>query len=229
MLRPQLLVWILLTLASAAFADNGNHRVTGELVGGVRLDQYANRWWQWAYSMPASESPVRDQVGIKCAVNQSGDVWFLAGGFGSSRITRYCEIPQGKHLFFPIINMLYIPSREQLKMGSIPCRRAMNGAAANNNNLEYIEVVIDGESITDAEKLRVRPNECFDAAGGIPSKDDSPKVFPSATDGYWIMIKPLSPGDHEIRFRAKYNNPGRGYGTMIQDIHYNIRIEKGST
>ena len=221
--------WLLLALAFTAAAENADHGRLSGPVNGVRLDQYANRWWQWAYSMPSSESPVRDNVGVKCGVNQTGDVWFLAGGFGSSKITRYCEIPDGKHLFFPVINMLYIPSPETLKRGSITCQSAMVAAAANNDNLEYIEVVIDGETYTDPEALRVRPNECFDAAGGIPGKDGSPKVFPSATDGYWIMLAPLSPGDHEIRFGAKYNNPGSGYGTMIQDIHYKIRVSKGST
>ncbi|MFT5393609.1 MAG: hypothetical protein ACI8PT_003811, partial [Gammaproteobacteria bacterium] len=36
-------------------------------------------------------------------------------------------------------------------------------------------------------------------------------------------------GNHDIRIRAKYNNPGPGYGTMIQDMYYKTRIKNGST
>ena len=80
------------------------------IVDGQPLTSYADRWWQWAYAMPQSESPIVDEVGTFCHVGQSGPVWFLAGGYGSSKIHRSCTIPAGRHLFFPVINfvqMLY--------------------------------------------------------------------------------------------------------------------------
>ena len=36
--------------------------------------EYANTWWQWAYSMPPASSAVRDTSGEHCAANQDGDV-----------------------------------------------------------------------------------------------------------------------------------------------------------
>ena len=80
-----------------------------EQVSDVYLHDYTNMWWQWAVSMNEKDSPVRDRTGSKCHVNQIGPVWFLAGGYGSSKINRKCSIPADKYIFFPVINMLYYP------------------------------------------------------------------------------------------------------------------------
>ena len=79
-----------------------------QTVDGLPLATYANLWWQWAFSMAEAESPVLDEVGTFCSVNQAGPIWFLAGGYGSSRIDRVCEVPAGRHLFFPIINVIQV-------------------------------------------------------------------------------------------------------------------------
>ena len=42
------------------------------IVDGQPLTTYADRWWQWAYAMPQSESPIVDEVGTFCHVGQSG-------------------------------------------------------------------------------------------------------------------------------------------------------------
>ena len=81
----------------------------GEEVHSKSLEDYANMWWQWTYTMPKEVSPVRDNTGENCHVGQKGDVWFLAGGYGTSKISRECVIPEGKHIFFPVINMVYYP------------------------------------------------------------------------------------------------------------------------
>ncbi len=220
--------WILMSLcfllaATAKAGDVERIDNRAELFG-RRIDQYANAWWQWAYSMPNAESPIRDRNGEKCGVNQTGPVWFLAGGFGSSLIKRTCEVPAGKYLFFPVVNMVYYPSNRQLASGSVTCQAAMKSAAANNDNLAYIEVVVDGKLFNDAKELRIHPNECFDLGKRMKRPDGAPKIFPAATDGYWMMLKPLPPGEHSISFKAHYNNPGKSYGDMIQIIEYDLRI-----
>ncbi|HEC19367.1 MAG TPA: hypothetical protein ENI97_08485 [Gammaproteobacteria bacterium] len=91
------------------FSDSSMVLDRNELVAGLTQGDYVNMWWQWAVSMPASESPVRDRMGDKCGVNQVGPVWFLAGGYGSSHIKRSCTLPSDKYIFFPVINMVYYP------------------------------------------------------------------------------------------------------------------------
>ena len=76
----------------------------GYTLGGKSAADLAAEWWQWAFSSREEINPVRDTSGVYCSVGQQGKVWFLAGGFGSSRISRRCVIPSKKYIFFPVIN-----------------------------------------------------------------------------------------------------------------------------
>jgi hypothetical protein len=192
-----------------------------EKVSGKFLHEYANTWWQWTRTMDTYESPVRDRVGDKCSVNQSGDVWFLAGGYGSSKISRKCIIPEGKHIFFPIINMAYWPKRG----GSTTCESVKKSAALNNDNVLLINVELDGENIPEAKEYRIKSDKCFDLLGLIPDKLNPPKVYPAATDGYWLMLKPLAKGKHKLKFSAQYNRVNGAFGQMAQDIEYEIEVQ----
>ncbi|MFF2101182.1 hypothetical protein [Streptomyces sp. NPDC058202] len=64
----------------------------------------AGRWWKWALSAPDDRSPVKDLTGEHASWNQPDDFWFLAGTYGG-QVVRRCEIPSGRPIFFPVLNM----------------------------------------------------------------------------------------------------------------------------
>jgi len=191
-------------------------------VSGISQNTYVNMWWQWAVSMPRKDSPVSDRIGTKCAVNQAGPVWFLAGGYGSSLIQRKCTIPSGKYIFFPIINMVYYPASPRDKPS---CSSVKKGAAMNNNHLISFKVIIDKHKYVNPAFFRHASEKCFDLYSRVPGAQKYPPVYPSATDGYWVMVKPLSKGKHEISFRAEYNSESSSDGHMVQDISYSLNIK----
>jgi hypothetical protein len=191
------------------------------VVAGHPMADYANLWWQWAYSIPDAENPVVDTTGVKCHVGQAGPVWFLAGGFDTAKISRSCTIPAGQHIFFPVINMVaYPPDGAQ---GD--CEMIKAEAAENNSQYVFIRVNLDGSELKDAERFRVASTSCFDLLGMVPPEYGAPQVFPSATDGYWIMLKPLPRGKHHLEFKAAYTNPDESYGGMVQNIAYELTVE----
>lgn len=192
-----------------------------EKVEGKNLNEYANIWWQWTKTMPDQESPLRDRTGDKCHVNQNGEVWFLAGGYGTSKIRRTCVVPAGKYIFFPVINMVYWPKRG----AELSCDSVKNSAALNNDELLSIYVELNGQEIREANNYRIASEQCFNLLGLIPEKYNAPKVYPTATDGYWIMLKPLAAGTHKLKFYAQYNRSGGAYGEMAQDIEYEIVVK----
>ncbi|WP_217876929.1 hypothetical protein [Pseudoalteromonas shioyasakiensis] len=192
-----------------------------EKILGKGMDEYANIWWQWTRAIPSEVSPLKDRTGEHCHVNQTGEVWFLAGGFGSSKIKRTCTIPQGKHLFFPIINMAYWP-RAGYKLS---CDSAKQSAALNNDKLISINVEVDGVQIPNTGEFRFKSSDCFDLNGLIPKEYNAPVVYPAAADGYWLMLRPLELGRHTIKFKAQYNRPNGAYGKMAQDIEYNLIVK----
>ncbi len=179
-------------------------------------------WWKWAMSSPNDINPVRDITGEHCGVGQKGNVWFLAGGFGSSKIKRNCTIPAGKSIFFPIVNMIYYPSNEN---NGYSCDEAKENAAVNNDKAIELFTEIDGISVKNPKSFRAKTEKCFDVFELVPRKYQPYNAYPSASDGYWIGLKPLAKGKHTLKFGGRYNSTSSAYGRMIQDIEYEIIVE----
>jgi hypothetical protein len=75
--------------------------------GGQTYGRWATDWWQWAFGIPAAVNPFLDTTGEHCAQRQVDNFWFLAGSTSADPVVRACQIPAGKSLFFPLINIIY--------------------------------------------------------------------------------------------------------------------------
>ncbi|RYY02471.1 MAG: hypothetical protein EOO53_12860 [Gammaproteobacteria bacterium] len=184
------------------------------------ISEYPNIWWQWAYSIPRDINPVWDRTGENCHQGQSGNVWFLAGGFGSSIIKRKCEIPSGKYIFFPVINMVYWKPNNK----TLSCDQAKEYAALNNDTLIEINIELDSKKASNPAHTRLSSEQCFNIFSRVAKNIESYDAYPSATDGFWIMLKPLSKGAHILKFQAKYNRENEAFGKMVQDIEYELIV-----
>jgi len=173
-------------------------------------------WWKWAMSDPTDTNPVGDTTGVHCGNGQQGNVWFLAGGFGSSKIKRNCVIPAGKYIFFPMINAAYWPKENS----SYTCEQAKSAATVTNENALNLFVELDGVAMADPKRYRARTDECFNVFERVPSTFHSYNAYPSASDGYWVLLQPLQKGMHIIKFGGQYGN-----GDMVQDIEYEIFVQ----
>jgi hypothetical protein len=191
-------------------------------LAGLSRAELSAEWWKWAMSSADPVNPVKDRTGAHCAVGQQGGVWFLAGGFGSSKIKRRCTIPAGRHLFFPAVNMVYWPDRGG---NGFTCARAQRYAAVNNDEALDLFVELDGVPVEDVKRYRARTEKCFDLYERLPASVKPYKAYPSASDGYWILLAPLSKGRHTLRFGGRYSNAASAYGRMLQDIEYELIVE----
>lgn len=189
------------------------------IVAGRDLDWYAQDWWQWAFSVPVEENPVHDQDGRFCDRGQQGAVWYLAGGFGTSRIHRTCTIPAGRHLFFPIVNYLVTTRPDQ----SSTCEEVRAKVAQDHDQYVHLVVEVDGVRLPDLKSMRIAPDWCFDLAGRAGALEPWP-FYPIAMDGYWVMLAPLPAGAHRLEFRGFFSNSG-DEAQMVQNIVYDLRIK----
>ncbi|WP_341501172.1 hypothetical protein [Gallaecimonas sp. GXIMD4217] len=180
--------------------------------------EYAHAWWQWIKSVPSVASPLSDRTGERCDLNQRGLVWFLANSNSKEPVERFCEIPKDKYLFVPILTQLAEPRMENEK----PCAEMKAASALHWPHIEEISLVLDGQEVTNLAAFRQKSRKCFDVLGGIPRERLPPKLYPAATQGYWVMLRPLEAGEHELRIRAKYRADHVRRGLIEQDVTYKI-------
>jgi hypothetical protein len=173
---------------------------------GNTYGEWSARWWQWWTSIPAATNPVLDETGANCAEGQSGPVWFLARTFGGA-VTRSCTVPAGRALFFPVMNLIFGAGArdcEPLNPG-VPCNlnALREAAAAPLENPPTLEASINGVPVQNLSGYRVQ-SPVFSvilpeaAIFGLPSGTFEPNV----SDGYHLMLEPLSAGEHTIYFKA---------------------------
>jgi len=186
---------------------------------GLSYGNWSAKWWQWALSIPAPDNPLLDTSGEKCGEGQSGNVWFLAGTFGGSA-ERTCTVPAGKAILFPIIN-----AECSTVEGNGKTEEELSACAKDLiDHVRVKEAKVDGMPLIDLNNYRVQsplfrfrlpPNNIL----GL-----SPGSSPSVSDGYWILLEPLSTGPHTIHFRGVAPFPEFGF-TFKTEVTYTLTVE----
>ena len=177
-------------------------------VAGKTLQEYAGGWYQYIYSVPQDKNPLLDDTGANAHVNQSGPVFYLVGkvdtGSGTTiTAERSITVGDDKYLFFPLINIntdnVFEPTPKTVE-------QLTADAKANIDGVNALHASIDGVDVPDLFSHReasgsfdyVLPENNIYAAFGanVPAGTVSPAV----ADGYWLMVAPLSVGEHTINF-----------------------------
>jgi hypothetical protein len=194
---------------------------------GMTYAEWAATWWQWEFSLPTSVNPWFDDTGDKASIGQSGPVYFLTGILtGSPVVKRTISIPEGKALFFPIYNSF------NDNVGVVPkltFEELQKGAADLINNVRELHVRIDGINLDNLFGYRVKSAPFAD---WFPSNDKLKNVYktefkvefsgwnyPVASDGYWLMLAPLPPGNHTINFGATSSD-----NFTLLDVTYDVNV-----
>jgi hypothetical protein len=203
-------VVIVCAAPAPAAAQLGIAVAPDESVAGLSQAEWSQAWWQWAGSFERRTSPVADSTGERCGSNQSGPVWFLAGTYGTQRVTRVCRVPRGAYLFFPLINYVVMSPRDSPS----ECPDSIRQAALVTDGADSLSADLDGQRVADPKRHR-QATDCFDmgARAGTPYP-----IYPSAANGYYVMLRPLSVGTHELNF-------GGVLPSMTQAVTYMLIVE----
>ncbi len=199
----------------AAQCNPGNQGNPGVIpphakVHGKSYAQWGFKWWQWAFSIPLATNPIFDTTGANAAIGQHGPVWFLAGTSGGPHVVRTVTIPHGKKIFFPIINTIVdYPCPSGFGFEPPPgmsLEAFLTGFAAQI--MDYpglLQVEVDGVPLQNTANYRATSrmhNFVADTSLQVwdPCIIGTPQ--PGVSDGYWIMLHPLSTGQHTIHVHA---------------------------
>lgn len=193
------------------------------------FEYWASAWWQWAFSVPTPSNPILDTTGEQCMVGQQGRVWNLAGVPGAGAVTRQCQVPCDRALFFPIFNAFNInvapppyASDEELEQILVEFIDQV---------VSSVSVELDGQPLhVTIQNSRIRPHFFSYALSGdnilmpffgldVPAGAYAPAV----DDGYYVMLSPLAPGPHTLRFTASGSFSG-GPPELLQDATYELEV-----
>jgi len=214
--------WIVRVVRPAHIA-NPRSRPFGKSYG-----EWGAKWWQWALSIPADRSPLSDETGEFAGEGQHGPVWFVAGTFGTDA-ERSFTVPRHKFLFLPVFNWIFGSGVFDCDptVPGVPCvvEDLQAGAAANTEAAEILNVMIDGLPVPDVRRYRGASPEPFSITYPENSVTEVPAgtYSPNVSDGYWLMIAPLSRGTHEIRVHV--SAPDTLFGLIEFTVVHNITVE----
>jgi hypothetical protein len=241
MRKPTLtiLAAVLLVLPTRLQAQPSNGRVLPphSTVAGRTLGEWSAVWWKWAYAIPVDDNPLLDSTGAKSKFGDVGAIFFLAGLFnpsGNASVTRTVTIPANKFIFFPLENFV----DDNVGNGcatpsSTPCptrltidelRAQINGVLPG---ITALHASIDGQPVSDlfshretapafSYTLQLTDN-LQEVVNGITTSDATGTVFPAVADGFYLMLRPLPPGQHVIDFG------GTVFGTPV-DVTYQVTV-----
>ena len=191
---------------------------------------WAAAYWKWGLRIPADKNPLTDTTGEFADVNQFGPVWFVAGSLGSS-VARDIVVPRGKVLFLPVFQSIF-------GSGVYDCAPTVPGvtcdvptlkaAAAANLGLpgQVLDVTIDGVPVQNVDGYQAGSQHAFsvtypeNSVLGVPAGT----YFPQVANGYWLMLKPLSPGLHTIEARV-FMPSTPSFGTVDFTLTVNLTVQ----
>jgi len=196
-------------------------------VFGMTYGDWSVAWWQWVLSIPASDNPLNDTSGVNCGRAQSaGPVFFLTGSFVGAVTRNQCAVPAGKVLFFPIISGECSTLEGSPFFGSNAAQlHTCAGGLGDGIDIATLKVEVDGKEVHAVPRFRAQsPVFGFTLPDtNVLDVNTSKKGHSgsSASDGFWVMLKPLKSGKHTIHFEGAClaGSPCNGF---TQDVTYNI-------
>lgn len=209
--------------AVSALEENPNNNVVpvDSVYLGNTYEQWSEKWWQWAVSIPADQNPILAPSGsYDASIGQSGDVWFLAGTSNEKGIERTVTIPAGKSIFFPIVNILFYNDDDY----SEDFMRDVTTAIIDDTKLKQVKV--DGTPLKNLDNFRVGSNlfTVETPENFVFDPTLLPGSYSAVSDGYWIMLKPLSKGVHTIYIHGKVVNNHEYIGINEVGVKYTITV-----
>jgi len=187
---------------------------------GISYGSWTARWWKWALSTPGPINPVLDERGIYSKINQPlQDVWFLAGKFGDEKKIypqRQVTIPKTKSILFPILNC---------EANSLEYPNLKSSDDLIKHVLHDVDTVVKKQCYVDGKQInpvRVRSDPpvfplTIHEDNGVGVKGGGYTY--TASDGYWVFLKPLPLGIHIIDFEGSCE-----FGRLCSGAKYRVTI-----
>jgi hypothetical protein len=214
-------VLALMVSAVPALAEVNKIVQPDKMYAGKTYGEWSANWWQYAVGVT---DPNAD-----CTVNQSGPVWFLAGAQSpdGQPVPLSCNVPPGKAILVPVINAEWSTNEGgcgNTYQSLLACAAAiMNQVTQRSFSIDGVPVDL-GPDPQYQSRFRVQsppPPFTIHAIDGnslfIP-----PGTGTSVADGFYVLLKPLTPGSHRLLFGGTVILAG--IGTFVFNADYSLTV-----
>ena len=186
--------------------------------------EWTAQWWIWFISIPTGENPLNyhiqnDPTGERCNIAQGGPVWFLVGS-GGGEVERECTIPAGRAILIPAINVQCSYAMHQ----SLRTEDDLRACATRDQDLVTETAATLNGSVLQVHRVQSQlfnltfpADNVFGASGG-PTQ--------AVSEGFWVFLKPLPPGQHELHVQGLLVDPTvTGPVNLVEDSTYHLTVE----
>jgi len=191
------------------------------------LEEHVQKYWTKLYQTPKDKNPALDPDGsnhdvdtdpVYCACDMTGK---------GEPVTRTLNISADKSIFIPV-NDVGVSDREHPGEDANGLKKQ---AREDEDNATKVKLTIDHDDFDlqdfKNKKFRIRnPIGPFEVV--IPTDPidglEPPGPAMMVADGYYVIIKPLPPGDHTIRIEAGVSKQHKKSGPWYEDVTYKIHV-----
>ena len=182
-----------------------------------KVAELGDRWWQWIVSLNNVTDPnpftETGQAGCDVGLQDDGRLLFLVGSPSDPSLSgnfpvHDCKVKEGTSILFPVVNVFCAEFETNPPQNESQTRKCANEAQDRAFDLQ---LEIDGKEIQDLERqYRVdSPPGGFEFTA-VPGNPATTLLGTSigVSDGVWILLKHLPPGEHTITFSGKFDFTG---------------------
>jgi hypothetical protein len=188
---------------------------------GMSYADWSTKFWQWYMKIPVTPAPhpADDPTGVGCDKSQEGPVWFVPGSSGSKQV-RNCVVPYSKAL-------LLTPIEVECSFAENPTLKTeaelRSCATADQDKVNSLQLIIDNIPLSNVSKYRVA-SSLFNFT--LPENNVlglDPQTTQAISDGYWIILEPLTKGNHTIVSTGAAIDP-TGVYSFASDVTWHLTI-----
>lgn len=182
----------------------------------IPYKQWAEKWWQWNFAVPTKQHPRENYTPAKCTSGQHGPVWFLADSLSGTQ-ERTCTIPAGKSILVGVLTGQCDRSDQTLHND-----QDVRQCATEGNDYGVIGATLDGVKIQNLAQSRI-DSGFYNLT--VPSDNifkEKPGTYKSFTNGYFVFLKPLPAGKHDLHLTVSVTNPIKPQYNYAADWTYHL-------
>ena len=189
---------------------------------GLSYKNWGFALWQWWLSIPKQVAPIPDPAKWNpCLVGLGYPVVMLANpiiGMNTPKVTYNCDIPKDRAiLVFGITEICPYDATHKSDEDLRKCVKARDDWAKH-------QIIIDGKSVENVNQYRFTTDFANFTYPKSNMQDLPAGTFRTLLDGTWLMLKPMSAGNHRIEVHVVQIIPGQESENLFLNLIYNLHV-----